>query len=216
MPPYGGILDNGLEGSQVPRPTVSWGTWLVGGWLRKLYDSILLKGCRNGTRRWILPITKCECPSHRTMQNASGLCQMWSQSNEAWDQHWKDWLEKFACNWDGASGQFCIEHITCPANLTKFSQKRSIRWTCIFQACCLFVLLFEHFDCALIWALCYQIERIFSTRTNFKTWESSIEKCLFKRYFRLQAKYSDILPVDLTGMVMRVIEIVDSGQLLAP
>ena len=35
-------------------------------------------------------------------------------------------------------GQFCIEHITCRPNLTKFSQKRSIRWKCILQACCLF------------------------------------------------------------------------------
>ena len=72
----------------------------------------------------------------------------------------QDWLENSACNWDGASGQFCIEHITCPANLTKFSLKMhfpsllpdcALSWALWFNWLCSYlstfiVLLFEHFS----------------------------------------------------------------------
>ena len=64
----------------------------------------------------------------------------------------QDWLENSACNWDGASGQFCIEHITCPANLTKFSLK--MHFPSLLPDCALsWALWFNQIDCALIWAL---------------------------------------------------------------
>ena len=85
------------------------------------------------------------CPSHRKckMHLGSARCGPQSQSNEAWDQHWKakklyKMVGKFCMQSRWCIGQFCIEHITCRPNLTKFSQKRSIRWKCILQACCLF------------------------------------------------------------------------------
>ena len=64
----------------------------------------------------------------------------------------QDWLENSACNWDGASGQFCIEHITCPANLTKFSLK--MHFPSLLPDCApSWALWFNQIDCALIWAL---------------------------------------------------------------
>ena len=105
--------------------------------------------------------------SHHKMQNASGLCQMWSQvlpikrgmrSTLKSRKTLQDWLENSAaCNRDGASRQFCIEHITWQPNLTKFSQKRSVENA--FSKPVAFSAVKHNFqlvlgkDCALIWAL---------------------------------------------------------------